>query len=171
MVRPVAGLTLGQAVCVIDSSSGRGDGWSFAFAQWTREGDRRVLHVFNRGAFEGRFGSELTYDAVVTHVAAMATKLRVSRVFGDQYLSFALQSEFARFGISYVERTWSQPSKIESLSTVRRLLRERSVAIDPGEQADALRRELVSLREVLLPSKTFTLRRDARAKDTATERV
>lgn len=159
MVRAPAppALTLGLEVGVLDSSSGRGDGWSFGFARYVRDADRRVLFVSGVDAFEGRFGSDVSFDAVVAHVAGLARARGVARIFGDQYLAFALSSGFAKYGIAYVEKAWTQPTKIEALSTLRRLLRERTLVVEPGSQAELLRKELLTLREVLLPSKVFTV--------------
>jgi hypothetical protein len=148
---------LGAPVMLIDSSSGRGDGWAFCCIRHVRDGSRRVLYVDYLGAFEGRFSESVSFDAVVAHVADLAKRNGATRVFGDQYESYSLESGFARHGLAFIEKRWEQPSKIEALSTLRRLLKERTVAVEPGEQADLLKRELVSLREVLLPSKVFTV--------------
>lgn len=159
MVRglPPSAVPVGLEVGLVDSSSGRGDGWSFAFARYVRDNGRRLLQVTSMGAFEGRFGDVLSFDAVVGHVAEMARARGCARVLGDQYQAFALQAGFARYGVAYVEKPWTQPTKIESLSTLRRLLREGSLAVEPGTEAEAARRELLTLREVLLPSKVFTV--------------
>jgi hypothetical protein len=158
MVRPiVGGFPVGLPVACIDSSSGRGDGFSFALARFVRDGNRRVLHVYELGAFEGKFGVDVSFDSVVAHVAELARRHGACRIFGDQYLSYALESAFAAFGLSHCERAWTQPSKIEALATLRRLSREQGIVVEPGEQADMLKKELTTMREVLLPSKVFTV--------------
>jgi hypothetical protein len=158
MVRSIGqSFPLGTIVGLIDSSSGRGDGWSYCFAQYRRAGDRRVLHVTGINVFEGRFGADISFDAVVAHVAEVARGLRCSKVVGDQYQAFALKSAFARYGVGFVEKTWTAPSKIESLATLRRLLREHEFVVEPGEQADLTRKELLTLREVLTANKTFSV--------------
>jgi hypothetical protein len=158
-IRPLhsSATALGTPVAIIDSSSGRHDGWSYLLARYVREESRRTLYVDNVGAFEGEFAADVSFDAVVAHVAGLARRAGAVFVYGDQHLAFALKSEFAKFGLAYEERVWTQPSKIEALSTLRRLLRERAIAIEPGEQADMMKKELVSLREVLLPSKALTV--------------
>jgi hypothetical protein len=159
MVRALSprAIPVGLEIGLLDSSSGRGDGWAFAFARYVRDDGRRVLHVTGLGAFEGRFGDVLSFDAVVGQVAELARARGVSRVYGDQYQAFALASAMARYGIAYVEKPWTQPTKIEALSTLRRLARERSLVAEPGTESEAMRRELLTLREVLLPSKVFTV--------------
>jgi hypothetical protein len=113
--------------------------------------------VTELGAFEGKFADSMSFETIVEHVASVARRHHTSRVFGDQYLAFALQSEFAKHGLAFAERAWSQPSKIEALATLRRMARERSIVLPVGPEGDACRRELLSLREVLLPSKVFTV--------------
>ncbi|MGA3123289.1 MAG: hypothetical protein ABSF69_21170 [Polyangiaceae bacterium] len=54
MVRVVRGRPLGSAIAVIDSSSGRSDGWSYAIAAYVDEGlQRRRLCLSELGPSMG----------------------------------------------------------------------------------------------------------------------
>jgi hypothetical protein len=187
---------LSSGAMFIDSSSGRGDGWSYAVAQYIVEpsgesiyrerdvldatgaltmravvydddgrpvaNDRytepsRRLYVSAMGAFEGQFSRTTTLTEVVAHIAYLARRYGISRVFGDQYLAFALASEFARHQLAFVERAWTAPSKIEAAATLRRMLRERTVVVEPGADAEALQRELLSVEERITASGALTI--------------
>jgi hypothetical protein len=176
----------------IDSSSGRGDAWTWCVGQYvvepcaesiylTREvrdergtltmrdfplyGEdgapipnpryhppRRILLLSAMGAFEGPFARTTSFSDVVGHVALVARRWGVTRCFGDQHLAFALESEFGKHGIRFEQRPWTGPSKIEATSTARRLLRERTIVAEPGEESEKLRRELLTVEERFTPA-------------------
>jgi len=123
---------------------------------WT--GPQRRLLVSDLGCFEGRFGETASFDRVVDHCAALAKRWGITQAYGDQFLGYALQSAFASRGISFAPLPWTQPSKVEAASTLRRLLRERTiVASVEDDEAAALRRDLVSFEERILPSGGITV--------------
>jgi hypothetical protein len=185
---------LGRAGLFIDSSSGRGDGWSYGLVQYVEDtvggsrwmqveqvdehGDRfvgplfdggrtpvenpafrlaQVLHVDGLGAFEGQFSRTISFDRVVEHTAALAHRHGITRVFSDQYQSYSLRSAYQRFGIQLVELAWSAPTKVEACATLRRMLRERTLRVEPGEQAEMLKRELGQLEERFTQNGTLTI--------------
>jgi hypothetical protein len=151
MVRPLASCSrpIGRPACFLDSSSGRGDGFAWMVAQYFDEGGSSRLYVSKIHALEGEFSRSLTFADVVAKVAETA---RGKVTFGDQYQAFSLASEFARHGIQFVERPWAQSSKIEAASTLRQLLRDHRLVVEPGLETDKLRAELMGLTERLLPS-------------------
>jgi hypothetical protein len=138
----------------IDSSAGRGDGWSWCVAGWLAEGDRARVHVSGVQAIEGDFAKTTSFDDVVARIAG---KAHGCVVYGDQFQSYSLQSAFGRHGIGFIEKPWSQTSKVEAASSLRRLLRERAIIIEPGPEGDAMRSELLSLQEKFLPSGGLTI--------------
>ena len=183
---------LNSGALFIDSSSGRGDAWTWAIAQYivepcgesiylTREvrdaqgtltmrdmiryGEdgrpldnpkyrppRQVLYLSALGAFEGPFAQTISFSDVVAAVSAVARGWGVTRCFGDQHLAYALEGEFAKNGLRFAESPWTGPSKIEATSTARRLLRERTIAVEPSEEAEKLRRELLLMEERITPN-------------------
>lgn len=155
-IREVKVTSGGRPIVVIDSSSGRNDGFSYAVARYVREGTRPVVQLSKIGAFEGRFAKSMTFDDVMKFIAELAKSVN-GWVIGDQYLAYAIESALRSHGVVFLERPWTLPEKVEALATLRRLLREKALVIEPGEQGTAMGREMVSLREVLTAAKTFTV--------------
>ena len=158
MVREVLSTyELGAPIMVIDSSAGRGDGWSFAIARFVTDRGRPCLYVTDIGAFEGKFAKTFSFDDVTSHLSELAHEKRVRRVFGDQFQSFALASAFGGRGLVYEERAWTQGAKIEAVAVLRRMLRERTIALEPGPEAEKLKAECLLLEEKILPSGSLTV--------------
>ncbi len=140
----------GQGAIFIDSSSGRGDGFSFCRAQHVLEDGRAVVHVTEVGAFEGKFGRTTSFDRVAAYVANLAKRTGCFEVHGDQHQAFALKSEFGRHRLGFSEHPWTLPTKIDAATTLRRLLREGALVVESTEQGECMRRELLQLEEKYL---------------------
>lgn len=118
---------------------------------------RRILAIVELGAFEGQFGRQVPFDQVVYRCATLALHNGVRQVYGDQHLAFALTSEFEKYGLRFTELPWTAPAKVEAATTLRRLMRERTIVTPPCHEADKLTRELLTLEERILPSGAITV--------------
>jgi hypothetical protein len=159
MIRPldIGAVGLGETVILIDSSAGRHDGWSYCCCQFARDGQKKVLYLSRIGCFAGKFAESVSFDSVVSHIADVARRVQATRVFGDQFQEFPLTSGFARHGLRYSKRDWPPSGKIDTLSTLRSRLKDRAVVVEPGAEAELLRKELLSLKEVRTPGNSFTI--------------
>lgn len=115
------------------------------------------LYIDELGCFEGEFARTVSFADVVAHIATIAKRHGMRRVFSDQHLAYSLASEFARHQIEFVEMPWSAPTKVEAAATLRRLLREGTIVAEPGEEAEALKRDLSQLQERFTPTGTLTI--------------
>jgi hypothetical protein len=199
MIRPLreGSQVIGNGVLLIDSSAGKNDAWSYAFANYVQEPpaehyylerdifDERgvrtmtvnvhdpvtglpvpnpryavpkpTLRVYWMGAFEGAFGTAKDFDAVVGETAYLAGRSGVHRAVGDQYQAYPLRSAYERRGMAFEDYPWTAPTKIEAAATLRRLLSERALQIDPGPQSELLRQELGAIEEQFTPGGALTI--------------
>jgi len=148
---------LGPPICVLDPSGGRGDGYAWAVVRYMRENGRKVLHISDVGCLEGKFFETTPHADVVAHIAALMRRRGCMIAHSDQWEAYATESAFRSMGLAFESHAWSQVTKIESLSSLRRMLRDGAVAVEPGDEGDKLAKECLSLREVLLPSKVYTV--------------
>lgn len=127
------------------------------------------LRMHSIGGFGGKFAEYKTATDVVAEIAKVAKRHHVTRVFGDQYQEFVLQSEFARHQLPYHGKAWTNQTKVDAMARVRQWFRERSLVIDPGPEAIELRKELLAYQETILPSGavSFAARRGAHDDRTA----
>lgn len=117
---------------------------------------KRVL-ISSIGAIEGEFATTKPFSEVVTHCADLAKRFGISKAYGDQYLSYALDSEFTKNRMHFESLNWSAESKVEALATLRRMLRERTFIVDPESDAEETKNELLKLEEKILPSGVLTV--------------
>lgn len=180
-----------QPFLVLDSSSGRGDSWTWAIAGhgFRREPhcprvktiyddvtglepidqiiiqpppSRRLL-IGNFHQIKGKFGQQIDFDSIVTQMVITAQSAGCRLAFGDQFNSFALSGAFSRHRVQFTSIPWTQQSKTDAMATVRRWFRDQTIAIEPGNLASELRSEIGSLEEKILPSggSSFGARRGA----------
>jgi hypothetical protein len=154
---------LGTPTMFIDSSAGKGDAFSYGVASFASDGARQYLYIETLGAFTGSFGERVMLDEVVAHIAEIAQKRRIRSVIGDQFMSYALEAAFRKWNLHFIEKAWTQGTKLEAVTGLRLRLRERTLIIDPGPEADLLKTEMKLLEEKILPSGaiTFGTRRTA----------
>lgn len=113
---------------------------------------RTLLVVDSMGSLTGRFAVDVSADDVVDALAALARAGGAETVLGDQYQQFFLTAGLARSRVAYVPMTWTTETKATAVARVRQLFREGTLVIEPGDEADALRRELLTFQERILPS-------------------
>jgi hypothetical protein len=116
-----------------------------------------TLRIFNVGAYEGAFGTSKDFGAVVAETADLAHRVGCTRVAGDQYQAFPLRAAYSQHGLAFEDFPWTAPTKVEAAATLRRLLGERSIQVDPGPQAERLRQELGAVEEQFTPGGALTI--------------
>ncbi len=117
---------------------------------------RPVLAIYRMGALEGRFRETMTAEEAVVQATKEAKRSGATKAIGDQFQSFFLESACKKFGVSYKQVTWSNTSKSTAIATLRRWMRARMIAIEPGPEGEALRQELLGFEEKLAPSGVLT---------------
>lgn len=157
MVRPLRQhVEVGRPVVLIDSSRGN-DGFSYAVVRWVEEDGERRISLDRLYCFEKGFAKSFTFDQIVEHIAKVARAVKAKQVFGDQYLSYSLESAFAKHGLVFREFIWSMTTKIEATNVLRRLMRERTLVVEPGEQATKMQRETGRMTETITASGALTI--------------
>ena len=104
------------------------------------------------GGFGGKFGSGTTAGTVVQHLAQNYGHI-TDRVVSDQRESMSLGAIFQRYGFQFRSIAWTNPNKIEAISWMLRLFREKTIGLQPHA---GLRTELLNFREKLQPSGATT---------------
>lgn len=113
------------------------------------------LLLWSFGAFDGRFCDTISADRLVATIAADLKSTGAHVVAGDQVGSFFAESTFRGHGITYHPIPWTSTNKAEAVTTIRRWLRDRTIAIAAGPQTEALRIELVAFAEKITSSGSF----------------
>lgn len=100
-------------------------------------------------SFDGRFRGSITGAELVASIAKTFRRFGVRRIVGDQRESFFLTSEFMRHGLFFTELSWTNESKREAVTRLKRLFAEESLLLPEREK---LRKELASYSERVTPS-------------------
>ena len=158
MVRPIPddAKSLGRPVLVIDTSMGA-DSFAWLIARFINDRGVRRLVCEQIGAFEAGFNRTHTFDDVMDHLASVARGAGARSVIGDSYLSFSCESAFGSRGLGFTSYPWSLTTKLSATSTLRQLLRERSIIVEPSHEGERLKREMLRLTETVLPSGALTI--------------
>ncbi len=135
----------------------RPDGSTILLPNPDRQPPQRRLYVHDLHCVEGRFGADVTFAQIVAATAERAQLSDCPRAIADQFQSYALRSGLEPYGIDLHELPWTQATKAEAVATLRRLMRDRSIVVEPGPEADALVSELLGMRERQLPSGGLTV--------------
>jgi hypothetical protein len=130
----------------IDASALQGDSFTYTAGRLNREGEFVVLET---DGWKGDQMRTLTVADVVTKICARAEEYGVKTVYADNYERGALPELFAQHGITLKVYTWSQGSKHDAMTRLRRLMRERKLSLPDHP---ALRRQLSNLKQRLMPS-------------------
>lgn len=117
---------------------------------------RPVLALYRLGAIEGRFRENTTAEDAVALAMKEAKRSGATKAVGDSYQSFFLESACKKHGVSYKQLIWSNTSKVSAITTLRRWMRARMIAVEPGPEGEALRQELLGFEEKLSPSGVMT---------------
>lgn len=109
---------------------------------------RPLLVVRNIQSVDGKFRNTISAEEIVARVAYSARRFGAHHVCGDQHSAFFLEGSFARqHRLVYKQCTWTNESKIQAVATVRRWFRDGAIVIEPGHEAEKLRRELLNFEE------------------------
>lgn len=117
---------------------------------------RPILALYRLGALEGRFRENTTAEEAVALATKEARRSGATKAIGDQFQSFFLESACKKHGVTYKQVTWSNTSKMSAITTLRRWMRAKMIAIEPGPEGEALRQELLGFEEKLSPSGILT---------------
>ncbi len=117
---------------------------------------RPVLALYRLGALEGRFRENTTAEDAVAVAMKTARQSGATKAVGDSYQSFFLESACKKHGVSYKQLIWSNTSKVAAITTLRRWMRARMIAVEPGPEGEALRQELLGFEEKLSPAGVMT---------------
>jgi hypothetical protein len=135
----------GRSFICIDASSLRGD--SFAWLGGYESSSGLVI-----GEVDGIDDAVLTgikMDDVVSQVAARAKAWGTDVVFGDQREEAGLAALFAQHGISLVTIAWTDTSKHDAFTLLRRLMKDEQLSLCEHEK---LQHEAKSCKVQLMPS-------------------
>ncbi len=117
---------------------------------------RPVLALYRLGALEGRFRENVSAEDAVAVAMKEARRSGATKAVGDSYQSFFLESACKKHGVTYKQLVWSNTSKVAAITTLRRWMRARMIAIEPGPEGESLRQELLGFEEKLSPSGILT---------------
>jgi len=123
---------------------------------------RPFIRFRNIDAFEGRFKGKIRADEIVARLASICEDNGAEDVHSDQREAMALESLFREAGLSFVSHTWSQPSKVAAVSSLKRWLSERTIIIEPNA---LMRRELGNFAEKVTPGGLITYGARGKAHD------
>ncbi len=129
----------------LDPSSLLGDEFAGAIVKETG-GLVCVTEVF---AYTAEHFTTMTLADVVQDIAIEAHARGIHNIAGDQRESAGLTSLFAASNIFYEPITWTEASKASAFLLLRRMLKDRKLAICPH---DELKREMLRCKSHLLPS-------------------
>jgi hypothetical protein len=130
----------------IDASALRGDAFAYVAGHALPDG---ALAVIEAGGFTNDAMRTLTVPDVVKKICERAEVYGVKTVFADNYEKGSLPGHFESHGIELRVFDWSQKSKHEAMTRMRRMMREKTLALpDHG----VLRKQLGNLKQRLVPS-------------------
>jgi len=136
-----------EGFVALDPSSLRGDGFGFLVGNAT-DADELVV----RGA--GEFDSTTPLREIVRRIAKAARTIGTSIVYSDQREEAALRALFEEHSIELKTYAWTEGSKHEAVSIVKRWMHEQRLIVTASD-ADGggrLRRELLAIKARMLPS-------------------
>jgi len=116
--------------CCIDASSLRGDAFAWMVGHEARGG----LVVDQMGGFSDQSMRDLTLDTVVEEVSMACRARGITRVWGDQREEAGLYALFLQRKIAFESFAWTNPSKHEAFTYLRRFLRDRRLQLPEHPQ-------------------------------------
>lgn len=155
-VRDVHVERAGAPLLLLDASAGRGDSYTWAAARHVLEGGRELVQVYGIGALDGIFRERMTADQIHDRVAEVARSVGATEIHGDAFESFARESAFRLRKLRYIVHDWTNASKVDAIAKVREWLRDDSLVIEPGVEAERLRREMLAFQERISASGFLT---------------
>ncbi|HEX4335770.1 MAG TPA: hypothetical protein VH062_07635 [Polyangiaceae bacterium] len=130
----------------IDASSLRGDAFAYIAGATTSDGN---VGVFTIDAWSGDQLRDVNMTTIVDEIARVARQIGATTIFADQREEASLRAMFGERELAFRSFAWTETSKDTAVMTLRRLMRERRVAIRVHPQ---MRRELLGLKARLMPS-------------------
>jgi hypothetical protein len=119
---------------------GSGDRFTYAIGHEHYDGSLAIKDVNGSNAVK--------FDQMVDTIVRLARDHSITRIFSDQREAMGLASRFEKEGFTFTAYNWTEPSKHEAVTLLRRAMRERKLALT--EHTD-LRRELLGLKSRLTP--------------------
>ena len=108
-----------------------------------------LIVVREIGALSGDELRSITLEDAVGQIAESARRIGAYKVLGDQRDSGGMTALLRQHGLSFDEVTWTSGSKASGFQLLRRLLRERRVALPTDPK---LKAELLAAKARLAPS-------------------
>lgn len=182
LVESLKGFQLvGRPVQIVDLAGGGGDAaaaWVVAWAlapqmeaprdwTWNEQGDPVALDLpdhraplarlcaWHFTAVDGAFRQQVDSDELVAHIAASGRGAGARRAVGDQFSAYFAEGAFRREGMRYESIAWSNPRKVDAVTTVRRWMRDRTLAILRGPHVEQMRAEVAAFAEKITPNGAF----------------
>ncbi len=136
----------GNRFVVIDASSLRADSFSWISGGEAHDGDKFMLAIDRVESLTYNTVKTMQMKEVVGLVADHAKDIGVTEVYGDQREEASLRSLFADVGITFISFAWSESSKMEAFTVLRRWLREQFIRGPHG--ATRLRKEMKAVQAI-----------------------
>jgi hypothetical protein len=131
--------------CCIDASSLRGDAFAWHIGHEARGG----LVIDEVHGFDDMSLRSLTLDTVVDEISMRCRQLDIKTVWGDQREEAGLETLFRQQRLVFESFAWTNQSKHEAFTFLRRLLRDRRVQLVEHAQ---LRTQMRQCKARLAPS-------------------
>lgn len=123
------------------------------FHDWKPRGTP-YLQLHQVGVIEGGFAGRVSGDEIADQLAEVAKTHNVRHVHSDQRESLFLGAALQRRGLIFASHDWSNASKQQAVTLVRRWLADHKLALPPD--ALELKRELLSFEEKVSPGGMLT---------------
>jgi hypothetical protein len=107
----------------------------------------RILYVSDVGSFTSADMRGMSAAQVVESTARLALRNGITQVVSDQWSAWALGALYSQWGLQFHCLSWSGPSKLQAAKTLKRLILEGALRLQPGPEAETLKRELGMLEE------------------------
>lgn len=122
--------------------------------KWSEPAPR--LWISGIMAFERGFAQKMSFSSVVAEIAAAGRAFGIKTFYGDEWSDWEHASEFSKHGCTFQSRKTTAKGKGDAAATLARMARERTIVLEPGDQADKMKRELLAARIVYRPGGVVT---------------
>jgi hypothetical protein len=135
----------GRSFLCIDASSLRGDAFAWCAGYESATG----LAIAEVNGIEDAVLTGIKMGEVVAQIAVRAKEWGTDVVFGDQREEAGLQELFAQHGISLVTIAWTDTSKHDAFTLLRRLMKDGQLSF---ADHDKLKQQAIACKLQLMPS-------------------
>lgn len=145
------GVAWSNPVLTLDTAGTGSDQLTWGFVQRFRDIDGAIrVRLGALNALDGAARKQFTSETALDYVTATARKAAgATRAIGDQYGAWFLVPALQRRGFHYETLEWTNESKLAAVARIRMWLRDRTLVVDPGPEAERWQREMISFREKL----------------------